>query len=177
MHIFHKQSPVYKQVWLHLPARQKSLPSLRKLIFEQMFNLKSNPMANPKAMETPSVNIIGAGTVIEGDIKSESDIRIDGTLNGSLITKGKLVLGPTGMVDGEVVCQNADISGSINGKIKVSELLALKSTSKLTGDITTNKLSIEPGANFSGSCVMAGTVPNINLMSNNDGAAKEKAAA
>lgn len=143
-----------------------------------MFNLKSNSMANPKTMETPSVNIIGAGTVIEGDIKSDGDIRIDGTLNGSLITKGKLVLGTTGMVDGEVSCQNADISGTINGKIKVAELLSLKTTSKLTGDITTNKLSIEPGANFSGSCAMAGTVPNINLMSNNGGeAAKEKAAA
>ena len=135
-------------------------------------------MANPKTMETPSVNIIGAGTVIEGDIKSDGDIRIDGTLNGSLSTKGKLVLGATGMVDGEVACQNADISGTINGKIKVSELLSLKTTSKLTGDITTNKLSIEPGANFSGSCAMAGTVPNINLMSNNgDAAAKEKAVA
>src|SRR5687768_17573348 len=101
MRVSNKQLPVYKQVWLHLPASQKSLPSLRKLISEQMFNLKSNSMANPKTMETPSVNIIGAGTVIEGDIKSESDIRIDGTLNGSLITKGKLVLGSTGMVDGE----------------------------------------------------------------------------
>ena len=68
-------------------------------------------MANPKAPETPSVNIIGAGTVIEGDIKSDSDIRVDGTLIGSLITKGKLVLGSTGIVEGEVACQNADISG------------------------------------------------------------------
>ena len=129
-----------------------------------MFNLKSNSMANPKAPETPSVNIIGAGTVIEGDIKSDGDVRIDGTLNGSLNIKGKLVLGTTGMVDGEVTCQHGDISGTITGKIKVSELLSLKATSKLTGDITTNKLSIEPGANFSGSCVMAGTVPNINII-------------
>ena len=143
-----------------------------------MFNLKSNSMANPKTMETPSVNIIGAGTVIEGDIKSDGDIRIDGTLNGSLITKGKLVLGTTGMVDGEASCQNADISGSINGKIKVSELLSLKAASKLTGDITTNKLSIEPGANFSGSCAMACTVPSINIINGQGEAAKsEKAAA
>ena len=143
-----------------------------------MFNLKSNSMANPKAPETPSVNIIGAGTVIEGDIKSDGDVRIDGTLNGSLIIKGKLVLGTTGMVDGEASCQNADISGTINGKIKVAELLSLKATSKLTGDITTNKLSIEPGANFSGSCAMAGTVPNINIINGQGEAAKsEKAAA
>jgi len=69
------------------------------------------------------------------------------------------------------------ISGTINGKIKVTELLSLKASSKLTGDITTNKLSIEPGANFSGSCAMAGTVPNINLMSNAGESGKEKAAA
>lgn len=135
-------------------------------------------MANPKTMETPSVNIIGAGTVIEGDIKSDGDVRIDGTLNGSLNIKGKLVLGTTGMIDGEISCQNADISGTISGKIKVAELLSLKTTSKLTGDITTNKLSIEPGANFSGSCAMAGTVPNINIINGQDTAAKsEKAAA
>lgn len=134
-------------------------------------------MANPKAPETPSVNIIGAGTVIEGDIKSDSDIRVDGTLIGSLITKGKLVLGSTGIVEGEVACQNADISGTINGKIKVVELLSLKATSKLTGDISTNKLSIEPGANFSGSCIMAGAVPNINISSNGESAKTEKTAA
>lgn len=135
-------------------------------------------MANPKAPETPSVNIIGAGTVIEGDIKSDGDVRIDGMLNGSLNIKGKLVLGSTGMVDGEVTCQNGDISGTITGKIKVSELLSLKATSKLMGDITTNKLSIEPGANFSGSCVMGGTVPNINIINGQGEAAKsEKAAA
>ena len=133
-------------------------------------------MANPKAPETPSVNIIGAGTTIEGDIKSDGDVRIDGTLNGSLSIKGKLVLGTTGMVDGEVTCQNGDISGTITGKIKVGELLSLKATSKLMGDITTNKLSIEPGANFSGSCAMAGTVPNININGQESAAKAEKVA-
>ena len=142
-----------------------------------MFNLKSNSMANPKTMETPSVNIIGSGTVIEGDIKSDGDVRIDGTLNGSLNIKGKLVLGTTGMVDGEVTCQNGDISGTITGKIKVTELLSLKATSKLTGDIITNKLSIEPGANFSGSCAMAGTVPNININGQESATKAEKVAA
>ncbi len=134
-------------------------------------------MANPKAPETPSVNIIGAGTTIEGDIKSDGDVRIDGTLNGSLNIKGKLVLGTTGMVDGEVACQNGDISGTITGKIKVGELLSLKATSKLMGDIITNKLSIEPGANFSGSCAMAGTVPNINIINGQGESAKAEKAA
>lgn len=130
-------------------------------------------MSKPGITETtPSVNIIGAGTVIEGDIKSDGDVRIDGTLNGSLTIKGKLVLGNTGIVEGEVCCQNGDISGTINGKIKVTELLSLKSTSKLTCDIVTNKLSIEPGANFSGACAMAGsTVTSIKLNNNNGGEA------
>jgi cytoskeletal protein CcmA (bactofilin family) len=143
-----------------------------------MFNLKSNSMANPKTPENPSINIIGAGTTIDGDIKSDGDIRIDGTLNGSLLIKGKLVIGSTGMLDGEACCQNADISGTITGKIKITELLSLKATSKLTGDIITNKLSIEPGANFSGSCVMAGNIPNINIINGQREAKKsEKAAA
>jgi cytoskeletal protein CcmA (bactofilin family) len=131
-----------------------------------MFNLKSESMATPKTPETPSVNIIGAGTTIEGDVKSDGDIRVDGTLNGALTTKGKLVLGTTGIIQGEIVCQNADISGVINGKIKVNDLLSLKSTSKLACDIITNKLAIEPGANFSGLCTMANSVPNIKIGNN-----------
>ena len=73
------------------------------------------------------------------------DIRVDGTLKGSINTKGKVVIGSTGIVEGDVVCQNADVSGEIKAKISVSELLALKSTAKLDGDIVTNKLAIEPG--------------------------------
>ena len=81
------------------------------------------------------------------------------------------------MVEGEASCQNADISGVISGKIKVAELLSLKATCKLTGDIITNKLSIEPGANFSGSCAMAGTVPNIIINGQEEAAKTEKKAA
>lgn len=111
---------------------------------------------------TPSViNMVGNGTVINGDIQSKSDIRIDGTLKGSVKTEGKLVVGSSGVVEGDVVCSNADISGEIKAKITVSQLLALKSTSKLNGDIVTNKLSIEPGATFSGSCSMGAVIKDI----------------
>ena len=135
-----------------------------------MFNLKPklNLMAKSNEAESSSINLIGAGTVIEGDIKSDGDIRIDGVLKGILTLRGKLVLGQTCMIEGDVTCQNADIFGTIKGKIKVNELLALKSTCKLTGDIITEKLSIEPGANFSGSCTMENPVTNINMMSNNN---------
>ncbi|MCC6837649.1 MAG: polymer-forming cytoskeletal protein [Bacteroidia bacterium] len=118
-------------------------------------------MAKNSNSENPSVNIIGAGTVIEGDITTNGDMRIDGSLTGSINVKGKLVVGPSGMIEGEIICQNADISGAIKGKIGVAELLALKSSSKLTGDIITNKIAIEPGATFSGSCSMGGLIKDI----------------
>jgi cytoskeletal protein CcmA (bactofilin family) len=75
--------------------------------------------------------------------------------------KGKLVVGPSGTVEGEIICQNADVSGTIKGKIGVAELLSLKSSAKLTGDIITNKIAIEPGASFSGSCSMGGVIKDI----------------
>ena len=107
------------------------------------------------------VNIIGQGTSIHGDINSNGDIRIDGTLKGSIKTEGKVVLGKEGVVEGDVVCQNADISGTIKAKITVSNLLSLKETAKLNGDIVTNKLSIEPGAEFTGSCSMGAVIREI----------------
>jgi cytoskeletal protein CcmA (bactofilin family) len=120
-----------------------------------------NKMAKNNTSDSPSVNIIGAGTIIEGDITTNGDMRIDGSLTGTINVKGKLVVGASGAVEGEIICQNADISGTIKGKIGVAELLALKSSSKLTGDIITNKIAIEPGATFSGSCSMGGIVKDI----------------
>ena len=124
-----------------------------------MFNIKN--MANNNISESPSVNLIGAGTIIEGDVTTNGDIRIGGTLKGVITVKGKLVVGVSGSIDGETICQNADISGSVKGKITVSELLSLKASAKLTGDITTNKIAIEPGAVFSGSCSMGGVIKDI----------------
>jgi cytoskeletal protein CcmA (bactofilin family) len=118
-------------------------------------------MAKNNISETPSVNIIGAGTSIEGDINTNGDMRIDGSLTGTINVKGKLVVGPSGVVEGEIICQNADISGAIKGKIGVAELLSLKSSSRLTGDIITSKIAIEPGAVFSGSCSMGGVIKDI----------------
>ena len=102
-----------------------------------------------------TINLISAGTEINGDIISNGDIRIDGTVTGTLNTKGKVVIGPTGKVRGEVICKNSEISGIIEGKITVSQLLNLKASCKIQGDIVTAKLSIEPGAKFSGNCKMS----------------------
>lgn len=117
--------------------------------------------SNKKKEMTETINTIGAGTTITGDTKSVGDIRVDGIIKGSVNTKGKVVLGKDGVVEGDVVCVSADISGTLKAKITVSELLSLKSTAKLHGDIVTNKLSIEPGAVFTGSCSMGAVVKDI----------------
>lgn len=105
--------------------------------------------------DNTTINLISNGTEITGDIKSSGDIRIDGTLTGNLNTKGKVVIGPTGKVKGEVICKNSEVSGMIEGKISVGQLLNLKNASKIVGDIFTFKLSIEPGAKFTGNCKMS----------------------
>lgn len=114
-----------------------------------------------KEFEGTSVNLMGAGTIIEGDISTTGDIRIDGSLKGGIKVKGKLVLGTSGSIEGDINCQNADISGTIKGKVIVSELLSLKASAKVIGDIFTNKISIEPGATFTGACNMGGVIKDI----------------
>jgi len=108
-----------------------------------------------------SVNLLAAGTSITGDVKSNGDFRIDGTLKGTLSVKGKLVVGPSGHIEGQIECQNADVSGEIKGKINVTELLMLRATAKINGDIFTGKIAIEPDAQFTGTCSMGGIVKNI----------------
>jgi len=111
-------------------------------------------MAKGNTSDFVSTNQITHGTTITGDITSSSDIRIEGELQGNLITKGKLVVGEKGKIKGEVTCANSDIEGEIEGKIIVSDLLKLMSTARIIGDIVTNKLGIEAGAIFTGTCSM-----------------------
>ena len=112
-------------------------------------------MAKFNETDNTTINLISNGTEITGDIKSNGDIRVDGSLTGNLSTKGKVVIGPTGKVKGEVNCKNSEVSGTIEGKISVGQLLNLKASSKILGDIVTSKLSIEPGARFTGTCKMS----------------------
>lgn len=103
-------------------------------------------------------NMIVAGTSLKGDVESTGDIRFEGTLDGNLVTKGKLIVGSTGVIKGEIICKNADVEGKINGKITVNELLTLKGTSIIDGDIVAKRLAIEPGAKFTGNCSMSDNV-------------------
>jgi len=101
-----------------------------------------------------SINIVGAGTVITGNVNCNGDIRIDGVLNGNLIAKGKVVIGEPGKIVGEVVCKSADVLGLFEGKLFVSDLLSLKATSTVKGEVIAGKLAIEPNCKFTGNCRM-----------------------
>ena len=105
---------------------------------------------------TNKINMIGVGTTIEGSINSSENIRFDGNLNGNLNTKGKVFIGQSGRVTGEIRCKNCEVEGIVDGKVVVQELLSLRSMSKLYGEIKTGKLAIEPGATFTGKCDMGG---------------------
>ena len=110
-----------------------------------------------EAENANKINMIGVGTTIEGNISSSENIRFDGNLVGNLNTRGKVFIGQSGRVTGEIRCKNCEVEGVIDGKVFVSELLSLRARSKLTGEITTNKLAIEPGAVFTGKCDMSGS--------------------
>jgi cytoskeletal protein CcmA (bactofilin family) len=105
-------------------------------------------------VESKLPNMIGPGTKIVGNIQTNGDFKIDGNIEGNVSSKGKIVVGINGFIKGEIICANAIISGTVNGKLVVSELLSMQSSSKISGDIRATKLSIEPGAIFSGTCTM-----------------------
>ncbi len=103
-------------------------------------------------------NIIGKDTSFVGDITSDGDFRIDGTVKGTIKTKGRVVIGRDGLVNGTIECTNADIEGKFSGNLSVDELLSLKATANISGEVVLDKLSVEPGATFNASCNMKGSV-------------------
>lgn len=134
-------------------------------------------MAKVKSNENNSlaVNLIANGTTFKGDIQTEGDLRIDGSLNGTIHSKGKVIVGETGKVEGDVQCQNADISGKVNANLKITELLNLKSTARITGEVLTKKLSIEEGSVFTANCRMDdGAAPKKPTENVNKQQTKEK---
>ena len=118
-------------------------------------------------------NRIVEGTIIKGDIISQADFRLDGELTGNFQTKGKIVIGPAGSVTGDIICKNADIEGKFKGKIQVLEILNVKNKASIYGEVICGKLSVEPGADFSASCMMK-TNPKITML--NDGQSKPEEA-
>ena len=118
-----------------------------------MFSKNKKEMAKT-VVNTNAFNIIVKGTTITGDISCDGDIRIDGELNGNIQADGKVILNKGGKIKGNISCENCEISGNIEGTLEVNSLLSLKETSRIIGDMITKKLSVEPGANFNGTCKM-----------------------
>jgi len=108
-------------------------------------------------------NIIGKGTILNGDLETFGNIRIEGKMVGNLKTKSKLIIGHSSEIGGNVMAQNADVEGTVNGNIEVSEILCLKNTAVINGDISTNKLIVESGAVFNGGCKMGVTMKKIKI--------------
>ncbi len=130
-------------------------------------NKKKEEMANPatkKSNGSPSngFNNLVKGTKIEGNVTSDSDIRIDGIIVGTLKCSAKVIIGPSGLVEGEVICQNAMIEGRFDGNITVSELLTVKETAQITGEVKTDKLVVQSGATFNVSCTMGSKHSNAS---------------
>jgi len=119
-----------------------------------MFDKKKKPYTDLLG----KTNRIVEGTVITGNIFSKADFRLDGELIGNFETSGKLVIGPAGSVVGDIICNNADIEGMFSGIVQVKELLNVKATAIILGETKVGKLAVEPGANFTATCVMNSTV-------------------
>ena len=110
-----------------------------------------------------SSNTIGKGTFLEGNIETYGNIRVEGKGVGNVKSKSKVALGNSSHVQGNIIAQNADIEGEVRGKLEISELLVLKATAVINGDIVTGKLVVEPGAVFNGTCKMGATVKEIKI--------------
>jgi cytoskeletal protein CcmA (bactofilin family) len=123
-----------------------------------MFSTKEKTQ-KPKVME---INVVAKNTAIIGDIISEGDFRIDGTLEGNIKTKGRVIIGVSGSVKGKIDAVNSDIEGKFSGDLLVQETLTIKAAAVISGDVVIGKLSVEPGATFNASCSMRGAIKELN---------------
>jgi cytoskeletal protein CcmA (bactofilin family) len=130
-----------------------------------MFN-KEKSSASEKSFSN-SATLISSGTTLKGDVKSENDLRIDGTIHGNIYSSSKIIIGPSGFVEGNIEGANADITGKVTGNISVKELLQLRAESNVNGNISATKLQIDPTAMFNGKCQM-GTQPASIVIMNNE---------
>lgn len=120
---------------------------------------KSEIEINPSSSST---SLIGAGTVIKGDIISSGDIRIDGTLKGNIAGSAKVLIGAEGVIEGDVEGQQADILGKVTGKIVIKDLLNLRGKATIAGNISAGKLQVEPTVTLKGQChIGEGTVADV----------------
>jgi cytoskeletal protein CcmA (bactofilin family) len=127
-----------------------------------MFNTKNkSDMQNEKSSGN-GTTLVGAGTTVKGDVNSNSDLRIDGTITGNIFCSAKIIVGANGVVEGDVSGNQADIVGKVAGNIRAKDLLQLRADSIVTGNIYAGRLQIEPSATFNGQCHMGANVVEMN---------------
>jgi cytoskeletal protein CcmA (bactofilin family) len=128
-----------------------------------MFDSKSNKGGNQKLKpRTMERNVIAKNSTFVGEITSDGDFRIDGILEGTLKTAGKVIIGVDGFVKGTIEASNAEIEGKFSGQLSIANTLTLKATANIYGDVTVGKLSIEAGVTFNATCVMKGALKELN---------------
>jgi cytoskeletal protein CcmA (bactofilin family) len=130
-----------------------------------MFNKEKASAYSDKSYSN-SATLISPGTSLKGDVKSENDLRIDGTIHGNVYSSSKIIVGPSGFVEGNIEGANADITGKVTGNITVKELLQLRGESNVQGNISAVKLQIDPTAVFNGKCQMGVQPASVVTMSN-----------
>ena len=137
----------------------------------------------PAANGNHDVNRIAGGTEFEGKVKATSDFRVDGKITGTLHCDAKVIIGPGGVVDGEVICQNAMVEGTLTGKIRVKEMLNIRANATVQGEVRYGKLQVEAGAVLVGDVQLngsaadnSGTKPGAKTLSSNGQAARKKQA-
>tara|TARA_Y200000002_G_scaffold96940_1_gene78391 strand:- start:193 stop:618 length:426 start_codon:yes stop_codon:yes gene_type:complete len=139
------------------------------------FRIK-NKTTMQNSSESNKIDIIEKSTKIVGEITSKADFRIDGSVEGKIVTSGKVVIGEEGSVIGRIDCSNSDIAGSIDGIIDVSGILSLKSSSKVKGEVLVGKLAVESGANVDANISMKGSKKMKAISSNEKETPSEKTA-
>lgn len=139
-------------------------------------NKNTEEVKSVPASTTNALNALAKGTVVEGSIRCDNDLRIDGAIKGKLTCQAKVIIGPTGMVEGEIKCQNAVIEGRFKGSLQVSELLNVRETAEVDGEIITNKLLVQSGARFNVTCKMDAGAANNGIVKNADAKASSHGA-
>lgn len=138
-----------------------------------MFNKEKT--SSSEKVYSNSATLISSGTSLKGDVKSENDLRIDGTIHGNVYSSAKIIVGPSGFVEGNIEGAHADITGKVTGNVTVKELLQLRGECNVNGNISAAKLQIDPTATFNGKCQMGTQPASIVTMSNESESTAAKA--
>jgi len=141
---------------------QSQLINLTNLL-KEMFGNKKNvaDTTTYSSGHVSTINTLVEGTHLEGTINTQSDLRVDGQVNGTIHCDGKLIIGAPGVVEGDVVANNAVIEGRFDGNLHVHEVLDVRETAEVTGEIKTGKLLVQNGATFTGNCDMGHKIKNL----------------